>query len=54
VLLSLPLWMFNFLPPFDERVELGLITLGAGWVAISNAGPFFRSWKRARVATKVK
>ena len=46
--------MFNVLPPVDERMELGFITFAAGWVAISQAGPMFRSWKRTRVAAKVK
>jgi len=54
VCLSLPLWMFNILPPLDERSELGLITICAGWVALKQAGPMFRSWKRTRVAAKVK
>lgn len=46
--------MFNVLPPVDERMELSFITFAAGWVAISQAGPMFRSWKRTRVAAKVK
>lgn len=46
--------MFNILPPLDERSELGLIVLCAGWVALKQAGPMFRSWKRTRVAVKVK
>jgi hypothetical protein len=46
--------MFNVLPAVDERMELGFITIGAGWVAIQQAGPMFRSWKRTRVAHKVK
>ncbi len=48
------LWMFNVLPPLDERMELGLITFCAGYVAVRQAGPMFRSWKRTRVAAKVK
>lgn len=54
MLLSMPLWMFNVLPAVDERMELAFITVAAGWVAIQQAGPMFRSWKRARVAHKVK
>lgn len=54
VLLSLPLWMFNVLPPFDERMELAGIGLAATMVAVKAAGPMFRAWKRSRVATKVK
>jgi len=54
VLLTLPLWMFNWLPPVDERFELAMIVTAAGWVMIGAAGPMFRAWKRTRVATKVK
>ena len=54
VLLSLPLWMFNWLPPVDERFELAMISIGAGWIIIGAAGPLFRSFKRSRVALKVK
>jgi hypothetical protein len=54
ILLTLPMWMFNYLPPVDERFELAMITLGAGWVIVGAAGPVFRSFKRSRVATKVK
>lgn len=46
--------MFNVLPPVDERMELAFITVCAGWVTLSQVGPIFRSWKRSRVATKVK
>jgi hypothetical protein len=53
-LFSLPLWMFNFLPPFDERMELYLILFGAGWVAVKQAGPLFTEYKLARVGAKVK
>lgn len=54
ILLSLPLWMFHVLPPFDMRLELSLITIAAGWTGLKAAGPVFRQWKRARVGTKVK
>lgn len=54
ILLSLPLWMFHVLPPFDMRLELSLITIAAGWTGLKAAGPMFRQWKRARVGTKVK
>ena len=46
--------MFNYLPPVDERFELALITIGAGWVIIGAAGPMFRAFKRSRVEVKVK
>ena len=54
ILLTLPLWMFNYLPPVDERFELAMITLGAGWVIVGAAGPLFRQFKSSRVAVKVK
>ena len=54
VLFTLPLWMFNWLPPVDERFELAMIVTAAGWVMIGAAGPMFRAWKRSRVAVKVK
>lgn len=54
LMLSLPLWMFNVLPGLDERMELALITVSAGWVAIKVGGPLARGFKRSRVATRVK
>jgi hypothetical protein len=41
-MLSLPMWMFNWLPPFDERAELGLITVVAGVVAARALGAFYK------------
>lgn len=54
ILLTLPAWMFGYLPPVDERFELAMITMGAGWVIIGAAGPLFRQFKSSRVAVKVK
>jgi hypothetical protein len=53
-LLTMPLWMFNVLPSLDERTELAMITVSAGWLFFSAAGPLMRQWKRSRVATRVK
>lgn len=52
--LTMPLWMFNILPGFDEKTELSLIVFSAGLLAIKTAGPFFRQFKRSRVAARVK
>ena len=46
--------MFNVLPPIDERFELAMITMGAGWVIIGQIGPMFRAWRKGRNATKIK
>lgn len=54
LLVMMPLWMTGNLPSFDERLELGLITLLAGTMLLKEATPMIKKFKTAQVIAKNK
>lgn len=54
MLISMPLWMFNVLPPLDERTELAFLGFASLWAAAKIGGPMIKAYKEERVGVKVK
>lgn len=54
VTLTLPLWMYQVLPPLDERMLLAGIGISAGLVFIKAAGPLLASMKSAHRGARAR